>query len=141
MHDIKILILVYTFLGLITAYYANKNRKNPYLWFSLVMLFGIGAIASLTYLIYKTKKRKSMLIQEAISILNQQIKFSDSVLWYYLNNEEKEIGPMSTTKLYSLYKNKTISNSTYVWNQEFETWKLLKETNIYDLFIEKKNAI
>ena len=82
-----------------------------------------------------------MLIQEAISVMNQQIKFNDSTFWYYLNGEEKNIGPMSTTKLHSLYKSGTIGQLTYIWNQEFEEWKQLKDTKIYNLFTEKKNAI
>lgn len=139
--DPKILILIYSVLGFSSAYFANKEGRNPYLWFFLGIIFGVTSLVLLLFLSYKKRRKKSLIVQEAISALNKQIKLSDSKFWYYLNREDKQIGPMSSTRLHGLFKDGTISKSTYIWNEEFEEWKFLKDTEIYNLFIDNKNAI
>lgn len=139
--DPKILILIYSVLAFFSAYFANKEGRNPYLWFFLGIIFGVSSLVILLFFHYKTKRKKSLIIQEAISSLNRQIQLRDSKFWYYLNKEDKQVGPMSSTKLHSLFKDGTIIESTYIWNEEFDDWKFLKDTEIYHLFVEKKNAI
>lgn len=131
----KLLVLIYLALGLVNGYYAKKLNKNPYLWFSLGVLFGIWSLITLFFLNYKSNMEKRKNIQK--HLLNEIIKkqiLTDSKLWYYLNSENKEIGPISSTKLNTLYNSGTISKITYIWNEELEDWKFLKDTEIFNMF-------
>ncbi|KPK32696.1 MAG: hypothetical protein AMS24_03330 [Chlamydiae bacterium SM23_39] len=122
------LLTVYFILGIITAYFAKKINKNPYLWFSIGMIFGIfGLIIIFLMSLKNIKNSKSNIKHHPIE---------DSKLWYYLNNDKSQ-GPHSLTKLIDLFHEKKVFLNTYVWNEELEDWKHLKDTKEF-LKIEKK---
>ena len=53
------------------------------------------------------------------------------LLWYYLDKEDKQYGPMSFYALQSAWDEDQIIASTYVWNEEMDNWKTLE--NLPDL--------
>lgn len=131
MHVISpVLILTYSLIGLISAYVAKKKGRNPYLWFSLGVFFGVLALIVM-YLISSKSSKKSLIQKPAIPA-----PILDSKLWYYLNQDE-QVGPISLNKLSNLLKEGKINLNTYVWNEELDAWKFLNETKEYNLLIEK----
>lgn len=52
-------------------------------------------------------------------------------LWYFLTEENKQIGPMSFQKLKSSYWGKTLLDSNYVWNEGLENWTKLSDLPDY----------
>lgn len=131
----KILILIYFILGLISAYYAKKSGRNPYLWFALGVFFGIWSLLILVFLDQKNKKTQVSLPNKIMDIA-KKLEIKDTKLWYYLNSENREVGPMSFTKLHSLFQTGTISSSTYIWNEELKDWKHLKDTEVYNQILK-----
>ena len=127
-------IIIYFILGTITAYFANKYNKNPYLWFILGMLFGIWGLLFLFFLIYKLKIPKKKINIEKVNIIK------DSRFWYYLDGEHKKFGPFSLNKLKNLFSNNQISSKTYVWNKDLNDWKFLKDLKEYSYFQKNKNT-
>ncbi|MDN3508826.1 MAG: DUF4339 domain-containing protein [Candidatus Neptunochlamydia sp.] len=47
-------------------------------------------------------------------------------LWYYLDKENNQYGPMSFNALKSAWNHKEIDPCTYVWNENMEEWKTLE---------------
>ena len=47
--------------------------------------------------------------------------------WYYLNGNGETIGPFALTEFINLYKEKTITDQSNVWNADIESWHILKE--------------
>jgi Na+/melibiose symporter-like transporter len=124
------LIIVYSLMGLINAYFAKRSGRNPYLWFSMGVFFGVLSLAALFFLNFKVKKPPQKILPKPIE---------DSKLWYYLLNNE-QLGPVSLNKISSLLQEGKITDSTYVWNETLEKWKSLKETIEYTLFLKEKST-
>jgi hypothetical protein len=120
-------------VGATSAYFANREGKNPYLWFALGILLGVFAIGILFFLKYQEKHKKSL--QQKQKPSPKPIK--DSRFWYYLDEKNAKFGPISFFKLQSLLHEKKISPDTYVWTETFENWKLLKEIKEYKKFLQK----
>ena len=127
-------LLASLLMGLCAAVFAKKNNLNHYFWFCAGVLFGFLALIVLFILLnYKTPAKQQPPAKPVMPIL----KIPDSKLWYYLTEEKRETGPMSLTKLLSLYKNNKIFENTFVWNEELDHWIKLKNSDIFDLYFVK----
>ena len=51
-------LFIYFIIGIFSAYFANKEGKNPYFWFFLGVMFGVLPIIILFFLKHKKKKKK-----------------------------------------------------------------------------------
>ncbi len=133
MHVISpVLIIIYSLIGLISAYFAKKNGRNPYFWFSMGVFFGVLTLIVMFFINIRSKKAPLQPVQAPAPIV-------DSKLWYYLTND-KQMGPVSLNKLFLLLKEGQITFTTYVWNEELESWKFLNETKEYSLLKEKSTS-
>jgi len=63
--------------------------------------------------------------QQAPTLLNATIE-----LWYYLDNQNNQYGPMSFEALERAWECEKINASTYVWNRKMDKWLLLKEVPV-----------
>jgi hypothetical protein len=125
-------LFVYFILGVISAYLANREGKNPYLWFAIGTLLGIFAICLLFFLKHKkTQKTSPKPKQKTAPTL-----IKDSRFWYYLDKKNTKSGPISFFKLQNLWHENKISPDTYVWTETFKDWKLLKEIKEYKKFFQ-----
>ena len=48
-------------------------------------------------------------------------------LWYFLDKENKTIGPISFQLFYQKWQEGRILASTHVWNETLSEWKLFKD--------------
>ncbi len=127
-------------LGVVGGFIANKNNRSPYLWFSLIFLFGLPALIILLYitnyknnngLLRKTLRKKKSLSEIDLFFLKNKHK---DKLWYYLDEKGNQQGPVSLNLLITKWKTKTnpIDKKTYVWNESLQNWKMLKEFFPFD---------
>lgn len=139
--DQKLVILVSLFFAFICSFVAKKNNRNPYLWFFSGFFFGIFSLLTLGFLNYSKKRSKKNLTK------NRSIKktkppapptTSNHYLWYYLNPEDKAIGPMSAKRLFEEFEKGLISANTYLWHDEMENWKQTAEINEFKEILTKK---
>jgi hypothetical protein len=130
--ELKTLLISSSILGLIASYFAIKQNRNYFIWFLLGFMFGTVTLIVLFFLKPPKKEEKQT---ATIPTLTNTIK--DSKFWYYLNKTKTEVGPLSSTKLISLYKNGVIFDNTFVWNEDLENWLYLKNTKAYDLYLQK----
>jgi hypothetical protein len=116
--------------GALGAYLAHRRGHNPYIWFCIGSFFGIlGAFA-----IFFAPARKKVLTKSEPEPPVQQllpgIQGPSDKFWYYLNQEHKQVGPMSLDGLTNAWRQGKISLTTYVWNEELPDWKPLRELQV-----------
>jgi len=108
-------------IGIVSAYFAHRMGRSPYLWFAIGFLFGIFGIFAI---FFASKKKEESPKPEPVFIINgPKDKF-----WYYLNGANERQGPMSHDALTNAWKEGKIDSSTYVWHEELREWTPLKET-------------
>ena len=54
----------------------------------------------------------------------------DTTEWHYMDSTNTQQGPVTTSQLRELYENGTLYASTYVWCEEMDSWKELKQAPI-----------
>ena len=54
----------------------------------------------------------------------------DATEWHYMDSSNQSQGPVSTAQLRELYEDGTLYASTYVWCEEMDSWKELKQAPI-----------
>lgn len=120
------LYLIISFLfGIISATIAYKNKRNFYFWFLIGFLFCLLGVAILKFFINKDKK-KSKINPEQVRY-NPLLTPEADKIWYYLDKDEKHSEPMSVVALHQAFLKRKINFSTYVWNEEMENWKKIKD--------------
>ena len=139
----KLVILVSLFFAFICAFFARKNNRNPFIWFLSGFFFGIFSLLTLSLLNYtknlSNKKRKNNLKRQSSSHKPPAPPtIPPHYLWYYLNPEDKAIGPMSSKKLFEEYEKGLVGTETYLWHDEMENWKKPTEIQEFKEFFTKK---
>ena len=54
----------------------------------------------------------------------------DATEWHYMDSTNTQQGPVTTSQLRELYEDGTLYASTYVWCEEMDSWKELKQAPI-----------
>jgi len=114
MTDIKTIILVGSAVGGIAAYLATQKGKSPILWFAVGFFGGLLGLGCLLY--FSRPKRK-------IQQVPPPVQPACTKFWYYLDAENRQLGPLSLEGLRAASKEGKITDSTFVWNEDLENWK------------------
>ncbi|NGX62804.1 MAG: hypothetical protein KR126chlam6_00204 [Candidatus Anoxychlamydiales bacterium] len=123
--------------GAMCSRIARKKNRNAHTWFLLGMFFGLIAL-TIIYFLKPLKILKSTQKSTPLSVLDHfSILKEDNNYWYYLDKENKNIGPMSLNALYKNYLKEAISNTTYVWNDTMDSWKKLQDISSLTKLIKK----
>lgn len=130
-------IVLWLILGTICSRVARQRGRNPTLWFFLGVVLGVIGLLILYIMPPKkaaiaTAPASTPLIKEepieiSVSPADPQAPAESTILWYYLDNENKQYGPMSFTALQGAWDDDQITSSTYVWNENMENWQTLEE--------------
>lgn len=112
-----LILLVSIIFGIICSRIAQKKSRNKHVWFINGILFGIIGVLIIFFL------KPVKIIQENV----KKIEIKDDNFWYFINGEEKQIGPISLNKLFDHFQNGNISENTMVWNDTLTDWKKLKD--------------
>lgn len=117
--------------GALTAYLAKRQGKNPYVWFILGILFGIFGLFFLFFNPVSKKQAKSAPETApgptTIDITPKVTSVDKDKFWYYLDAQNKQFGPMSFDALRRAWQEGTVTQETYVWNENLEHWKRFGE--------------
>ena len=132
-------VTMWIVLGLVCAYYAKKQQRNPLLWFCIGLLLGIFGLILLLVLPLiqrlqkKSAAKKEPRAQEIIDIapLTPLSRILDplfaNTLWYYMDQTSAQKGPMSFTALENDWKEGKLLTTSYIWNEKLADWKLFSE--------------
>jgi len=113
------------------SHHARLRGRNPTTWFFAGALFGLLAVIALFIL----KKRSSDPLPEVVGKLATKGGPSLEPLfpthadkyWYFLDTEKTQFGPMSFDGLSRAWHEGTVTETTFVWNEEMENWQHFKE--------------
>ena len=133
--------------GVICAFIAQKKARSPYIWFLGGLFFSFLALIALFILppVEIEKKEDDNMglvenlkeIQELESVeddAEQVPSESSNTLWYYLDENNQQLGPMTLQRLVNDWNDKKLKENTLVWNEEMSGWKPLRETSDFKFF-------
>ena len=133
------LLLFYIVIGVISSNCAKKRGRNPYIWFGIGFFLGILTLLVLFLL----PALKSSQNREEGNVAGKQpiptpakinLETLDSThfntLWYYLDHNHDQFGPMSIDALSRVWREGKIAKTTFVWNEFMENWKRFEEVLI-----------
>ncbi|MCB1107401.1 MAG: DUF4339 domain-containing protein [Chlamydiia bacterium] len=122
---IALYLLSWLTLGWICSRMAEKRGRNPMIWGTLGVILGLIAVFILYFLPSKKEKEKvvSIIPNSTEKVCNKP----PEKLWYYLDKEKKEHGPMSFYALQEAWDDDKITAKTYVWNEEMDHWTHLED--------------
>lgn len=140
-------------VAFICAYIAKKKSRNPLIWFIAGLFFLFGAlivVLILPPLEHKTSEDREIIanlkelqeLEKTEKLENSEEKLQNNLpdkLWYYLDAQNQQYGPMTLEALMKDLKDGKIKTDTFVWNEELTDWKPLQETSDFQLFQAKKN--
>lgn len=130
-----ILLLIASF----TAYYATRQGRNPVLWF--IIGIAIGIFAPLILLFFPPVKNEQSdgdiptmtisnpdpSLQNLAKTPSTQIELKrqeeENKLWYYLDQNHQQIGPVSMIALRELWNRGQLELNSYVWTDGMEQWQ------------------
>ncbi len=134
-------------MGAVCSHLAQLRGRSPFVWFFLGSFLGIFSLIILLAL--PTKKQVALQTVPRHSpspakIFNEPTvphTQKDHQLWYFADVNRNIFGPMSFDLLQKEYFKKQIEEDTYLWNDKWETWKLLKEVPDFHASLRKGNDV
>lgn len=120
-------LLFALFFGVLSAHFAKKQRRNPVTWFLVgffLGLFGVGLICLLPFVERWKAQRKH---KPALSLRHMPPPPERSQIWYYLDAQHQEKGPIELPDLVQIWKEEQIGKNSYVWSAGMPEWKKLSE--------------
>ncbi len=125
--QVFITLIFWVLLGSITAYYAKERGRHQWGWFCIGLFLGIFGII-LLFVLPRKKLQTPPVYPEMEEIPAPPPKVLGSTkFWYYLDGENKQLGPMSYNALVSASQEGKVTPTTYVWNEDLENWKRFGE--------------
>ena len=107
-------LIIWAIWGSICAHFAKKQGRSPRKWFFLGMLLGLLGLLLLFalryYEIWRLKrkggkqKKESSLKADSASAKNLSTNTAPHILWYYLDSQQQQQGPMSFNALERAWK-------------------------------------
>ncbi len=132
--------IILLIVGSMTAYYANRKGKNPLLWFVLGMLIGLFAPLILFFLPSNKPEEKfptmsvsnpDPSLAQLASPLEIPPSIEENKLWYYLDKDHQQMGPVSIIALRELWNRGQLELTSYVWSEGMDNWE--RVDNLPDL--------
>jgi len=145
MTSLYIWLFVQISFALISSFVAHKRSRNPYIWFCAGLFFSFLALMALLILppvdggkeddLELTEDLKEIQELETVEEPEEELPSSvDNRLWYYLDENGKQVGPMTLQALINEWIDKKVKENTFVWNEEMSDWKPLRETSDFKFF-------
>jgi hypothetical protein len=120
-------------VGCAGAYYAQKKGYNIYLWFAAGAIFGFLGLAGLYFYnqYYNTEKKPAKAVEPAREASSGELAFHETLNpifqdWFYIDQEEKQLGPFPFTRFRELWNENLIQKNTFVWCDSLDEWKIVE---------------
>jgi hypothetical protein len=122
----------------LTAYYADKKGRSAIIWFVMGLLFSFFAPLVLFFLpSLKDQQDQDSIMPSSSPPSHPELSVrvdsnlsplaEENKLWYYLDKNHEQYGPVSILALKDLWNTGDLDLNSYVWSQGMETWKKVDE--------------
>lgn len=118
------LYTVWVLFGLLSAYIAKKKGRRAPVWFFLGMSLGI---LSVLLLIVLPAIQPPPLAPSSAPPLFIPPSGEWAKLWYYLDEAKTQQGPLEFAELIKNWREKKVTEGTYIWGEGMGEWKRLAE--------------
>jgi hypothetical protein len=132
-----------------TSYYARHKGRDPVGWFILGALLGI--FAPLILLFLPTIKSEETGLptltdstsdsfhssQQPLPIEKEAVIQEEDKLWYYLDQDHQQIGPVSVFALRELWNRGKLNLNQYVWCEGMEKWEKVDNLPVLKSILNK----
>lgn len=115
-------LLLSIFLGMACSRLARHRGRHPTHWFIGGIFFGIFALI-LLFLLPARKQKPAAPTQPARPKLNLLFPEHDGKLWYFLDEQKAQFGPMSLDALSRSFGEGKVNKTSYVWNEAMDNWQ------------------
>lgn len=109
-------------------YFAKKRGRNPITWLIAGLIFGLFAPIALFLL---PSRKKALATQAPIPLKLPQLNILQpdhaGKLWYFLDEEKTQFGPMSFDALSKAWTEGKVREQTFVWNEAMENWSQFQD--------------
>lgn len=125
-----------TIFAFICAYYAEKKGRSPLGWFILGFLFTFISLIVLFFLSSLKKENGNLPTmtvmppdpdmiekEEALTPPPFEKYKEENQLWFYLDQDHQQIGPVSLIALRALWNRGLLELNSYVWTEGMDQWK------------------
>ena len=106
------------------SHLAKKRGRNPINWFIAGLFFGI--LAPIVLFLLPPPKKQAALPQQDPLVPQSPLTIlqPDHIgkLWYFIDEEKQQLGPMSFDALGKAWQDGKVREKTYVWNEAMENW-------------------
>jgi hypothetical protein len=124
-------VLLSFVIGFLTAQYAQTKGRNPTAWFALGFFFSVFAPLILLFLPSLKPDEPTMTVstpppdRPIPPPIIPQISQEENQLWYYLDQQHEQKGPVSLVALRELWNTGRLELSTYVWSEGMVNWEIV----------------
>ncbi len=141
----------------ISAYYAEKKGRSSLGWFVLGFIFTFLALIVLYFLPpVKKDEEISPLVNKPINSATESYPSSspstllpppfeaspeENVLWFYLDLDHKQIGPVSVIALRELWNRGDLLLNSYVWTEGMEKWEKIDQLSDLKAILNKPSPL
>jgi len=152
--------IVSTLFAFISAYYAEKKGRSSLVWFVLGFLFTFIAPIALYFLSpmnEETENLKTSKNNEPSSPFKSDPTFAspqtilpppfkeenkdENVLWFYLDQEHQQIGPVSIIALRDLWNRGLLELNSYVWTEGMQKWEKVDQLPDLKIALNKPSPL
>jgi hypothetical protein len=131
-----IIFIVSIIFAFICAYYSEKKGRNAIAWFILGFLFTFYALIVLFFLSPIKKEEPPTMIalppDPALKDMEPSLSSfekskEENRLWYYLDANHAQIGPVSLIGLQDLWDRGLLEINNFVWSEGMEKWEKIED--------------
>ena len=130
-HSFILSLIISLINGCVCLYIAKKRGKAIWPWFFVGLFLGIFGLFFLLLIPSSLLKKKPLppppLEEEKESLSLPSPSVLESSLWYYLDKENKQVGPISFAELKNKVLTQVLIGTKYIWYEEWEEWRQIQE--------------
>jgi hypothetical protein len=124
------LFLMALFLGSLNAFIAKKQGRPQLPWFFASFILGIlGLVLFFIYPALSSYFQARRPVQTPPPLAPGETSRTEAWLkhWYYIDDRREQKGPIEFPDLIQNWKEKQLSDESFVWGEGMKEWKTLSE--------------
>ncbi len=133
--------IILVIIASLTAYYADRKGRSFTVWFILGVLLGVFAPLILFFLPSLREEdvgegQPTMTVSRpdpSLELISPPLapvpvwKEEENKLWYYLDQEHQQMGPVSMIALRDMWNRGLLELNSYVWTEGMGQWQKVEQ--------------